>query len=77
MRQKDETSNFPSQQHFLLFVFKAHPILLQSGQWLVDAVDKLVDMFKVLGHLCCENHINDSLSECSIFVPGGGREGQR
>lgn len=39
-----------------------HPVLLQSGQWLVDAVDKFVDMFKVLGHLCCEHHINDSLS---------------
>lgn len=57
-------------QHFLLQLFPAHPILLQSGQWLVDAVDKLVDMFKVLGHLCGEHHVNDGLSECSILIPG-------
>lgn len=65
-KQEDETSCSISSCGF----FSAHPVLLQSGQRLVDAVDKLVDVFKVLGHLCCEHHINDGLPECSILVPG-------
>lgn len=27
-------------------------------------------MFKVFGHLSCENHVNGSLSKSSIFIPG-------
>lgn len=27
-------------------------------------------MLKVFGHLSCENHVNDSLSKRSIFIPG-------
>lgn len=26
-------------------------------------------MFKVFGHLSCENHVNDGLSKRSIFIP--------
>lgn len=47
---------------FVVVFFKSHPVLLESSQWLVDAVDKFVDVFKVFGHLSGEHHINDSLS---------------
>lgn len=50
--------------------FEAHRVLLQSRQWFIDAVDKFVDMFKVFGHLSCENHVNDCLSKRPIFIPG-------
>lgn len=57
--------------------FKAHPVLLHSRQWFIDAVDKFVDMFKVFGHLSCKNHVNDGLPKCSIFVPGKrGKSGE-
>lgn len=50
------------KNHLRVFQFHSHPILLQSSQWFVDAVDKLVDMLKVFGHLSCEHHVNDGLS---------------
>lgn len=31
-------------------------------QRLVDAVDKFVDVFKVLCHLCGQDHVNDTLA---------------
>lgn len=54
----------------------SHPVLLQGSQRLVDAVDKFVDMFKVLGHLGGKHHVNDCLAELSILIPGG-RDRQR
>lgn len=38
-------------------------------QRLVDAVHKFVHMFKVFCHLCGQNHVNNSLAQCSIVVP--------
>lgn len=40
-----------------------------SCHWLVDAVHKLIHMFKVFCHLCCQNHVNNSLAQRSIMVP--------
>lgn len=56
--------------------FEAHPVLLQSRQRFIDAVDKFVDMFKVFGHLSCENHVNDCLSKRPIFIPGERKSGE-
>lgn len=40
-----------------------------SCHWLIDAVHKFVHMFKVFCHLRCQNHVNNSLAQCSIMVP--------
>lgn len=57
-----------------------YPILLQGCQGLIDAVDELVDMLKVLGHLGGQDHVDDGLPECAVLVSterrGEGRRGE-
>lgn len=53
-----------------------YPILLQGCQGLIDAVDELVDVLKVFGHLGGQDHVNDGLPECAVLVSEQSREGQ-
>lgn len=46
----------------------SYPILFQGCQGFIDAVDKLVDMLKVLGHLGGQDHVDDGLPECAVLV---------
>lgn len=56
---------------------ESHLILLQCCQRFVDAVDKLVDVFEVFGHLSGEDHVYDGLPERPVLVPVRERRRQR
>lgn len=66
-----------------MFCPSSHPVLLQRGQRLVDAVDELVDVLKVFCHLCGEHHVYDGLTQCTVLIPKererqrGGEEKER
>ncbi len=47
----------------------SHLVLLQCSQRFVDAVDKLVDVFEVFGHLSGEDHVYDGLPERAVLIP--------
>lgn len=56
---------------------RSHLVLLQCCQRFVDAVDKLVDVFEVFGHLSGEDHVYDGLPERPVLVPVRERRRQQ
>lgn len=57
-----ETTKLLESAALIVPLCSSHPVLLQSGQRLVDAVHEFVDVFKVFGHLGRQHHVDDGLS---------------